>query len=82
MQRRCSRGSDSSEQSLRLQADVSCLADDEVIVNRDAQPCSGVMEGAGDVDVGLARPRIAAGMVVDHAVKITQSIERARFCMT
>lgn len=48
------------------EADLLRLADDQVVVQRDAKGAGGVLHLAGHRDVGLRRRRVAAGVVVDH----------------
>ena len=55
-----------SNQLQRLQARVSVLADDEVVVHRDAERACDLHDRLRHLDVGARRCRIARGMVVQN----------------
>ena len=54
------------QQSQRLEAAVTGLADDDVVVDRDAELGRGLLDLARHLDVGLGRRRVARGVVVHH----------------
>lgn len=45
---------------------MSVAADDDMIANLDLEQLAGANEVAGNLDVGLGRRGVAAGMVVEH----------------
>ena len=45
---------------------MAAAADDDMIVQRDAQPPCGISEVSRDRDILAARFRISAGVIVDH----------------
>src|SRR5258708_36202411 len=49
----------SSQQPLALEADMALAADDDVVVDRDAERARGLDDLACHVDVGAARRRVA-----------------------
>ena len=53
-----------SNQLQPFQARVTVLADDDVIVHRNAERAGNVDDGLGHLDIGLRRRRIAGRMVV------------------
>ena len=55
-----------SNQLEPLEARVSVLADDDVVVHRDAERARHLDDLARHLDVGARRRRIAGGMVVDQ----------------
>ncbi len=54
------------QQSQRLETAVAGLADDDVVVDRNAELGGGLLDLARHLDVGLGRRRIARGVVVHH----------------
>ncbi len=52
------------QQSQRLEAAVTGLADDDVVVDRDAELGGGLLDLARHLDVGLGRRRVARGVIV------------------
>ena len=55
-----------SNQLQRLEARVAVLADDEVVVNRDAKRACDLDDRLGHLDVGAGGGRITRGMVVQN----------------
>ena len=55
-----------SNQLQRLQARVPVLADDEVVMHRDAKRACDLHDRLRHLDVGARRRRIARGMVVQN----------------
>ena len=49
---------------------MALLADDDVVVDRDAQALAGLDDLLGHFDVGAGRGRIAGGMVVEESAMI------------
>jgi hypothetical protein len=54
---------------------MSVLADDDVIVHRDAERGGDVDDGLGHLDISLRRGRIAGGVVVHQGSNCTYTIE-------
>ena len=54
------------QQSQRLEAVVAGLADDDVVVDRDAELGGGLLDLARHLDVGFGRRRVARGVIVYH----------------
>lgn len=55
-----------SEQLKPLESDVAVLADDDVIVKRNAERLGGLGDELRHLDIGARRRRVAGGMVVDE----------------
>lgn len=53
---------------------MTILADDDVIVDRNAEGFGGLDDRAGHVDVGPGRCRVATGMVVHHAIHYAKTL--------
>ena len=53
-----------SDQQQALHARIAVLADDDVVVDGDAERLGGVDDLFGHFDVGTRRRRVARGMVV------------------
>lgn len=51
----------------RAQAGMPFRADDDVIVDRDAQALARLDDVAGQLDIGAAGGGVAARVIVDHA---------------
>jgi hypothetical protein len=66
----------SSDQLESLQARMSVLADDNVIMHGNAERPGDVDDRLGHVNIGLRRRRIAGGVVVQHALETTYRIEK------
>lgn len=49
-------------------------ADDDMVVDADAQPFAGFDDLAGDLDILLAGRRIARRVVVDHAIHYAKTL--------
>src|SRR3546814_17422544 len=62
----CSSDLNASDHAHAAQADMARKADDDVVVDRDAELLRGVGDLAGHVDVGARRRRVAARAVVDE----------------
>src|SRR5438874_10823399 len=60
------RGSSTSNQLQRLEARMAVLADDDVVVHRNAERARHLDDGLRHLDVGARRGRIAGGGVVQH----------------
>jgi hypothetical protein len=63
-------GGDSSRRLNQLQAlqtRMAVLADDDVIMHRNPERCGDVDDGAGHLDIGLRRCRVAGGVIVHKA---------------
>jgi hypothetical protein len=65
-----------SYQPQPLQTRMPVLADDDVIVHRDAERRCDVDDRRGHLNIGLRRCRIAGGMIVQDALETTYRIER------
>ena len=63
-----------SDQPQPLEAGVAVPADDDVVVDRDAEGLGRLDDGLRHVDVGVRRRRVARGVVVDepHVLKHRQ----------
>jgi hypothetical protein len=64
----------SSDQPQPLQARVAVLADDDVVMHRDAERLPGVDHRLGHLDVGAGRRRIARGVVVHEAAAFVKTM--------
>lgn len=77
-----SESGESSDQPLRTQADIILAANDDVIVQRNAESFAGIGDVAGDGDVLFTGRGIAAGMIVDQDDRRRSEIERAAYHFT
>lgn len=66
------RSSEASKQSQRLEARDPVAADDQMVVDGDAQGAAGFDDLAGDLDVGGGGRGVARGVVVEEPMELAK----------